>query len=257
LLQSTCHLCLLINLQIVADILPEYVAAYQQFLPTAYSKEMVEQFGILVRIAVLVVATLLPLINPAGSAAIFHSMTFSIPAAARRKMAWQIGLNSFFLVVAATFIGSYVLDFFGVSLTSVRIGGGLLVAASGWKLLNAEEKTDAVMTDEKLIEARTFYPITFPLTVGPGTISAAITIGASLEEPGVVMWQRALASLVGLAAVAFIVYLSFRFAARLIQFLGATGTTVMLRLSAFILMCIGVQIMTTAIIAVVKGIEQH
>jgi multiple antibiotic resistance protein len=216
---------------------------------------MAEQFGILVRVAVLVIATLLPLINPAGSAAIFHSMTLGIDDAARRKMAWQIGLNSFFLVVAATFVGSYVLDFFGVSLTSVRIGGGLLVAASGWKLLNADDKPGHVITDVRKVESRAFYPITFPLTVGPGTISAAITIGASLKEPGVVLWQRALASLAGLAAVAFTIYLSFRFAAQLIRLLGATGTVVMLRLSAFILMCVGVQIMTNAIIVVVQGMQ--
>ncbi len=215
---------------------------------------MAEQFGILVRIAVLVVATLLTLINPAGSAAIFHSMTAGIADATRRKMAWQIGLNSFFLVVAATFIGSYVLDFFGVSLTSVRIGGGLLVAASGWKLLNADEKTGQKSADVQKVASRTFYPLTFPLTVGPGTISAAITIGASLKEPGVVLWQRALASLAGLAAVAFTVYLSFRFAARLIAFLGATGTVVLLRLSAFILMCVGVQIVINGVLAVVQSI---
>jgi len=71
----------------------------------------------------------------------------------------------------------------------------------------------------------------------------------------VVLWQRALASMVGLAAVAFTVYLSFRFAARLIHFLGATGTVVMLRLSAFILMCVGVQIVTNAIIVVVHDIQ--
>jgi multiple antibiotic resistance protein len=218
---------------------------------------MAQQVGILVRIATLVVATLLPLINPAGSAAIFHSMTLGIPDDERRKMSRQIGLNSFFLVVAATFIGSYVLDFFGVSLTSVRIGGGLLVAASGWKLLNADEKPGHVVTDVQKVESRAFYPLTFPLTVGPGTISAAITIGASLKEPGVVLWQRALASLVGLAAVAFTVYFSFRFAARLIRFLGQTGTVVMLRLSAFILMCVGVQIIINAIIGVVHGLEHH
>jgi len=216
---------------------------------------MEEQFAILVRIAVLVVATLLPLINPAGSAAIFHSMTVGIGDAVRRKMAWQIGLNSFFLVTAATFVGSYVLDFFGVSLTSVRIGGGLLVAASGWKLLNADEKTGTKTTDVQKAASRTFYPLTFPLTVGPGTISAAITIGASLKEPGGVLWQRVLASLVGLTAVAFTVYLSVRFAARLIEFLGAAGTVVMLRLSAFILMCVGVQIVTNAVIAVVQSIR--
>jgi multiple antibiotic resistance protein len=218
---------------------------------------MAEQFGILVRIAVLVVATLLPLINPAGSAAIFHSMTLGISDAERRKMAWHIGLNSFFLVVAATFIGSYVLDFFGVSLPSVRIGGGLLVAASGWKLLNADEKPGPITTDAKKLEARAFYPITFPLTVGPGTISAAITIGASLKEPGVVLWQRALASLAGLAAVAFTVYFSFRFAARLIRFLGTTGTLVMMRLSAFILMCVGVQIVTNGIVDVFHAVEHR
>jgi multiple antibiotic resistance protein len=216
---------------------------------------MAEQFGILVRIAVLVVATLLPLINPAGSAAIFHSMTLGVTNAERRKMARQIGLNSFFLVVAATFIGSYVLDFFGVSLPSVRIGGGLLVATAGWKLLNADDKPGPITTDAKKLEARAFYPLTFPLTVGPGTITAAITIGASLKEPGVILWQRALASLAGLAAVAFTVYLSFRFAAQLIRFLGTTGTLVMLRLSAFILMCVGVQIVTNGILDIVKGFE--
>jgi multiple antibiotic resistance protein len=218
---------------------------------------MAQQFGILVRIAVLVMATLLPLINPAGSAAIFHSMTLGISDAERRIMARQIGLNSFFLVVAATFIGSYVLDFFGVSLTSVRIGGGLLVAISGFKLLNADEKPGPITTDAKKLEARAFYPLTFPLTVGPGTISAAITIGASLKEPGVVLWQRALASLVGLAAVAFTVFFCFRFAAQLIRFLGTTGTLVLLRLSAFILMCVGVQIITNAIIVVIQGIERQ
>jgi len=218
---------------------------------------MAQQFGILVRIAVLVVATLLPLINPAGSAAIFHSMTLGIREAERRRMSRQIGLNSFFLVVAATFIGSYVLDFFGVSLPSVRIGGGLLVAASGWKLLNADDTPGPITTDAKKLEARAFYPITFPLTVGPGTISAAITIGASLKEPGVVLWQRALASLAGLAAVAFTVYFSFRFAAGLIRFLGKTGTLVMMRLSAFILMCVGVQIITNGIVDVFHAVEHR
>jgi multiple antibiotic resistance protein len=133
----------------------------------------------------------------------------------------------------------------------------LLVAASGWNLLNAEEKPGHIVTDVKKVESRAFYPITFPLTVGPGTISAAITIGASLKEPGVVLWQRALASLAGLAAVAFTVYFSFRFADRLIRFLGKTGTVVMLRLSAFIVMCVGVQIITNAIIEVVHSLEHH
>ena len=205
------------------------------------------------RIVVLVMATLLPLINPAGSAAIFHSMTLGLPRSERRMLAGRVGMNCLFLMVAATFIGSYVLEFFGISLNSVRIGGGLLVMASGWRLLNAEEKAAPTAVDVQKMAMRAFYPITFPITVGPGTVSAAITIGASLQEPGVVLWQRALASLVGIFVVALIVYLSFLFADGLVRFLGATGTTVMLRLSAFILMCVGVQIIINGVIAVVQS----
>src|SRR5262245_61183053 len=88
-------------------------------------------------------AALLPIVNPLGSAPIFLSMTADLPSAARRKLAIAVGRNSFLMLMAAMLIGTYVLRIFGVSLPIVRVAGGLLVTANGWRLLNHDESTDA------------------------------------------------------------------------------------------------------------------
>lgn len=128
--------------------------------------------------------------------------------------------------------------------------------ASGWKLLNADDTPGPITTDAKKLEARAFYPITFPLTVGPGTISAAITIGASLKEPGVVLAASA-GEPGGLGRRGLHRVLQFPVRGGLIRFLGKTGTLVMMRLSSFILMCVGVQIITNGIIDVFHAVEHR
>ena len=191
-------------------------------------------------------AALLPIVNPLGSAPIFLSMTADLPSAARRKLAVAVGRNSFLMLMAAMLIGTYVLRIFGVSLPIVRVAGGLLVTANGWRLLNHDESTDAkpdvVEAWEREVARRAFYPLTFPLTVGPGSISIAITLGAGISARGSGL-ANLISDIVGVTIVAVVVYLSYRFASRLIAFLGDTGATVFLRLSAFILLCVGVSIM--------------
>jgi multiple antibiotic resistance protein len=90
---------------------------------------------------------------------------------------------------------------------------------------------------------RAFYPLTFPVTVGPGSVSIAITLGAGISSDAATSALHALMGLIGVAIVALSVYLSYRFASVLIFLLGETGATVFLRLSAFILVCVGVGIM--------------
>src|SRR5471032_1368882 len=127
-------------------------------------------------------AALLPIVNPLGSAPIFLSMTADLPVAARRRLAFVVARHATLLLAAAMLVGSYVLRLFGVSLPIVRVGGGLLVTATGWRLLHdaARPLADARPTDawEREAERRAFFPLTFPLTVGPGSISVAITLGA-------------------------------------------------------------------------------
>ena len=144
----------------------------------------------LVRAALVALAALLPITNPPGNAPIFLALTHSMDERARRAMARRVGLNCLVLLVAAAFIGNYVLAFFDISLAVVRVGGGLLVAATAWRLLAADGEaggdspgSSRAATPEEV--AGRAFSLSFPITVGPGSISIAITLGASLPASGV------------------------------------------------------------------------
>jgi multiple antibiotic resistance protein len=208
----------------------------------------VEALKPLLAALVLVPATLLPIINPLTAAPVFvatagHNRTIA------RRLARQVAINAFFVVVAALLVGNVVLDFFGISLPIVRIGGGLLVAATAWRLLtgNTVDAVQAAAAEEASalsdaeVMRRSFFPITFPLTTGPGTIAAAIAIGAQFPQTPVLFAAGAAVSVVGAALTALVVYLVFANSARVLGKLGEIGTLVMMRLFAFILLCIGIQ----------------
>jgi len=210
------------------------------------------------RAAILAVAALMPIVNPLGSAPIFLSMSADLPTDARRQLSRQVAWNSFLLLAAAMLVGSHVLRLFGISVPIVRVGGGLLVIANGWRLLNADDAPAAgkpAVKDawEREVARRAFYPLTFPLTVGPGSISIAITLGAGISSRPTTGVTDVVTDLIGVAIVAIAVYLSYRFASRLISFLGDTGAIVFLRLSSFILLCVGVSIMWGGIADLLHG----
>jgi multiple antibiotic resistance protein len=206
----------------------------------------------------LTLAALLPIVNPLGSAPIFIAYSADLPPAARRHLAWIVARNALLLLVAAMLAGSHVLAFFGISIPIVRVAGGLVVLATGWKLLHAGDELDAppsAIADawQRETAKRAFYPLTFPLTVGPGSISVAITLGAgaALDRPAGLL--RGAAYLVGAAIIAASVYICYRFAPRLSLALGETGTSVFLRLSAFILLCVGVAIFWSGVVGLVQS----
>ncbi|HXR50624.1 MAG TPA: MarC family protein [Steroidobacteraceae bacterium] len=200
----------------------------------------------------LVPATLLPIINPLSTAPVFASTTGGDRLVSKR-LARQVALNSWFVMVAAMLIGTYVLDFFGISLPIVRIGGGLLVASTGWRMLHTSE-SDEVQTaasaqtgrlSDAEIMKRSFFPITFPLTTGPGTIAASITLGAKLPDTPALYVVGAAVAAVGAALTSLVLYFTFKHAAALLEKLGEVGTLVMMRLLAFILLCVGVEFIWT------------
>ncbi|WP_071057907.1 MarC family protein [Pelistega sp. MC2] len=202
-----------------------------------------------------VFATVLPILNPPGVAPIFWTMTSGANAATRKMLSKRIAVNVFIMVVAAIFLGNFVLTMLGISLSVVRVGGGLLVIAAAWKLLNAEDPDTSLhpMNSEEYTvdkaKNNAFYPLTFPITCGPGTIAAAITVGASLQINSINTDTFAILSgtILGVLGVALTVYLCLRFAAQFLHRLGRNGTTIFMRLSAFILLCIGVQILWAGI----------
>jgi multiple antibiotic resistance protein len=206
------------------------------------------QMYAIVRSILLVYAALLPIVNPLGMAPIFADMVEGYDVGVRRTVAMRVAVNGFVLLMASLFIGSYVLDFFGVSLGAVQLGGGLIVMISGWRILNQQsnlsERQVTAPADSATILSQAFYPLTMPLTVGPGSIAVALTLGSNAREAShMQLIQSALISAIGIVLIGITIYLCYRFSDGLERLLGSNGTSIVVRLSAFILVCIGIQIM--------------
>ena len=209
---------------------------------------MLPYFSLFFGHLVLVFAALMPILNPPGHAPIFLSMTAVYTSDERTILARRVGLYSFILLLVSMFIGIYVLEFFGVSLPIVRVGGGLLVATAGWQLMSSNGATRTVMsvgeTRPSVAQLRqhAFFPLTFPITVGPGAITVAITLGAGFKTSGLETVSLPLASILAVAVTSYSLYWCYRHAERLLKLVGETGSVIFLRLSAFILFCLGIQI---------------
>jgi len=201
-----------------------------------------------VRNVLLVYAALLPIVNPLGMAPIFAGITSGYEASVRRTVAMKVAVNGTVLLMASLFIGSYVLDFFGVSIGAVQLGGGLVVTVAGWHILNEQsnvsERHLEAGTSSDAILSQAFYPLTMPLTVGPGSIAVALTLGSNVHaETHVQLIVSALAGTIGIVMIGITIFLCYRFSDGLQRLLGPSGTSILIRLSAFILICIGIQIM--------------
>jgi len=208
----------------------------------------------------LVVSALFPIVDPIGGAPVFLSLTLSYDTRTRRLLARRIAMNSFILLIASFTIGSHVLSFFGISLPVVPVGGGMVVIATGWALLAQTDQSDrdavgrTVNCKEAFHDA--FYPLTLPLTVGPGSISVAITLGANAPHQN---WGASLlsilAAVIGSVIIAATIYLCYGFADRLSALVGPGGTNVIVKLTSFLLVCIGVQILWNGLSQLLRSLH--
>lgn len=175
-------------------------------------------------------------------------MTMDCTENARTVLARQVAVNSLILLLCSLFIGSHVLNFFGITIPILRIAGGVVVSSIGWKLLHATENYSSQASPHSgtsTTKDRSFYPLTLPLTIGPGSISVAITLGSrrpEIDSGFAPFAMHAAAAVIGVMAISLTVFLCYRFAQKIVDVLGETGINVFLRLSAFILFCIGIEI---------------
>jgi len=199
----------------------------------------------------LVLAALFPVVNPPGAALVFLSMTKYASADTRRSLARRVALNAFFVMAGSLLVGAFILRIYGISVPVLRVAGGIIVAMSGWTLLN--EGTPKA-TDEPAAEVRqtdyasqAFYPLTLPLTTGPGTIAVMISLGLSRSaySDRTEDLRFAAASLFAAIVMAAAIYVCFAYSDRVERLLGRGGTDITVRLSAFILFCLGIQIIWT------------
>jgi len=199
----------------------------------------------------LVLAALFPVVNPPGAALVFLSMTKRASVATRRTLARRVAVNSFFVMAASLLVGAFVLKIYGISVPVLRVAGGLIVAVSGWKLLNegSTKTLEETPTAERKADytGHAFYPLTLPLTTGPGTIAVMVSLGLSRAAYSDYAQDLSfvLSGLLATVVIAAAIYVCFAFSDWVERVLGHAGTDIAVRLSAFILFCLGVQIIWT------------
>jgi multiple antibiotic resistance protein len=204
-------------------------------------------WDVVVESFLLTFPALFSIVNPFGGALIYAQVTRHWTSETRIAVSARIALYSLLVITGAIWGGAYVLSFFGISLAALRIAGGFVVADTAYRLLSAPEVREARKQEQAsgaLDPADSaLFPLTIPFTAGPGTISVAIALSANHPtEPAALA-----ASLIGdgLAAVviALAVWATYRFADRLVQALGPGGARTFSRIAAFLLLCIGVQVL--------------
>jgi multiple antibiotic resistance protein len=209
--------------------------------------------------------TFFPVVNPIGGAPIFLSLTRNYSQGAQKVLARKIAAYGFALLAVSMLLGSEILAFFGITLIVVQIAGGLVLACTGWKLLNRQDDDASEGQKQGSLEdalEHAFFPLTLPITVGPGCISIAITIGAHLRHQAGAGFEHGyprhfLAALAGMFLVCFLVAPCYGNADKLVKMLGKSGTSILTRLSAFVLLAIGVQIMWNGLSTGIPQILAH
>ena len=198
----------------------------------------------------LAFASLVAIINQLGVAFVFRRLTIWATPSERAQLSTRIALYAMAVILGSYFFGRFVLGFFGITLPALRIAGGMIVALSGWQLLNrSEQSASPEVTNHASPVSMAFFPLTMPLTAGPGTITVAIALGAArAERSGIGVLIAIAAFFLATLAVAAIVLLCYRNADRLAQLVGQEGARVVTSLSAFLLLCVGVQIITAGAI---------
>jgi multiple antibiotic resistance protein len=193
----------------------------------------------------LVLAALFPVVNPPGSSLIFLGMTQGASGETRHFLARRVAANAFFIMAVSLLVGGLILKIYGISVPVLRVAGGLLVAATGWKLLNegSHKVVDDVSSRERKADFSdlTFYPMTLPLTTGPGTIAVMISLGLSrpAQQDNIAFFVAALFATI---VVAVTIYICFAYSHLVARLIGTVGTDILVRLTAFILFCLGLQI---------------
>jgi multiple antibiotic resistance protein len=210
----------------------------------------------------LTFSALLPLVNPLGSALVFLGFVGTAPESVFRDLARKIAISTMIFMLVIELVGTGLLEFFGISLPVVQVAGGLVLASMGWSLLNQQESgatpdRTAVRDDNFVsLEQNVFYPLTFPVTVGPGCIVVMLTLTAHASvKRGVI--DNFIAHLGIFLAVAFLsltVYICYRYAPKITARISPHTAHGILRIIAFVLLCIGVQITWNGLETLIKTV---
>jgi multiple antibiotic resistance protein len=207
-------------------------------------------------IFISIFAALISVINPLGTVPVFVGLTKEETISNRNKTAAWTSLNVFLILVISFFIGKYVLAFFGISLNSLKIAGGLIIATSGFSLLSGSftrhkgMKRMSVQQDLATRSEVSLTPLAIPMLAGPGSISLLITMNQSLATTNAYIIATS-----AILAVSIAVYLVLRSSQFIVKMLGASGINGVSRIIGFIVIAIGVEYISSAVQEIIIGLK--
>ena len=204
----------------------------------------------------LAFSALFSIVNPLSGALLFSQVTGERTHGERVALAKRIAVYSAMVMLGALWIGVYVLNFFGITVAALRIAGGLVVAATAWQMLSAPEHREA-RKETQAGEAVgsddvAFFPLTMPLTTGPGTISVAIALGANRPGSGSSLPAFLVGTSLAALAIAALIWITYRWADGVVALLGRSRTQIVARLAAFLLLCVGTQITLNGVLEILQ-----
>jgi multiple antibiotic resistance protein len=222
---------------------------------------MTVHYNYFVNLLFIGIIALFPVINPVGSAFIVNPYFTGLGKVQKKKAVGKITLYAFFICTVSLFVGRWILQLFGLSIPVIQLAGGIMICKMGWEFLSSDKKVDEPSTNDEVkidgynsIENKLFYPITFPLTTGAGTISVLFTLSAHSERAGITNYfLSTCAILLAIVIMCILIYIFFLNTKSIINYLGSTGETIVNRVSAFLIFCVGLQIAISGITSLVKG----
>lgn len=203
---------------------------------------------------------LFPVVNPLGSAFIVSPYLSKLSNKERRRAVKLITFYAFGICVFTLLTGHWILELFGLSIPIVQLAGGIMICKLGWDFLTPEKPEAGQAANEKKdlnqitdIENKLFYPITFPITTGAGTISVLLTLSAHGSGKDISQYivntGAILLAVIGICVLIFICYVN---ANRLINYMGSQREKIVNSVMAFLIFCVGLQIAVEGITQLMK-----
>lgn len=202
------------------------------------------------------VIALFPVVNPIGSAFIVNPFLSNLPQPEKRKAVTKITLYAFSLCTIAFFAGHWILELFGITIPIVQLAGGIMICKIGWDLLSPSKKDEKASSETNLnehssysdVKDNLFYPITFPITTGAGSLSVLFTLSAhSADKQLNVYLINTAAILLAIILMCILIYFFFLNTKKIIKVIGPDGEKILNRIIAFLIFCVGLQIAVTGI----------
>jgi multiple antibiotic resistance protein len=194
------------------------------------------------------IASLLPIINPFSTAPMFLAMTQGDTEQYRNLQAKKGVLYMIIILLVSLIAGTFIMNFFGLSLPGMRIAGGILISRVAMNMLNPSQNDGRTKEEEKEANEKkdiSFTPLAMPSLSGPGAISVIIGMSSIADSVFDYIFIA-----IGVLIVAVAVFVTLRSASRLVKYLGATGLTAMTKIMGFIILCVGIQFIVNGILGI-------